>query len=197
MTTQILLPGFEPAGKPDKSLFFALFPDSNTIRRVAKLAGQLRSANRLSGKVRRAESFHVTLSHIDDFVDVPGSIVEQARAAANRVWAPAFDLGFDRAASFLRGGHDKPFVLRCSSANTALLGFQQQLIDAMNGAGLKVARQKHFVPHLTLLYDEKSIGELEIASVGWRVKDFALVLSHQGESRYEILGSWQLPEPVA
>lgn len=196
MTTQILLPGFEPAQKPNKSLFFAIFPDSRAVRHIAKLANQLRGINRLAGKVQREESFHVTLSHIDDYVDVPDTVIDQAKKAATLVSGPAFELAFDRAASFPRG-HSKPFVLRTGNSNTALFEFQKELVSAMKGVGLKVTRQKNFVPHLTLLYDDKNVGELEVAMVGWRVKEFALVISHQGESRYEIVGSWQLPEPDA
>lgn len=197
MTTQISLPGIEPAQEPTKRVFFALFPDDNTVRHLAKLAGRLRSASRLGGNVLRAESFHVTLFHIDDYVEVPPDIVARARQAGSLICAPAFELGFDRAVSFLRGERNKPFVLRCSDANVALLDLQQELLSAMRSAGLKIPRQNNFVPHLTLLYDEKIIGELAIARVGWRVREFALVLSHLNESRYDILGSWQLQEPVA
>jgi RNA 2',3'-cyclic 3'-phosphodiesterase len=197
MTTQILLPGFEPPPLRNKSLFFAILLNKETAGPVSKLAKQLRSTHRLGGNVLRAESFHISLSHIDDYADVPDSIIELAREAAGLVKAPAFELVLDRALSFPRGRQDKPFVLSSSNTSAALAAFQKELFNSMKGAGLKPSLQKNFIPHLTVLYDEKSITEHEIPVVRWTVREFALVLSHQSESRYEILGSWRLPEPAA
>ena len=53
-------------------------------------------------------------------------------------------------------------------------------------------RLSSFTPHLTLIWDEKLIEPHEIRSMTWTVREFALIRSFVGQSRYEILARWPL-----
>jgi RNA 2',3'-cyclic 3'-phosphodiesterase len=49
-----------------------------------------------------------------------------------------------------------------------------------------------FTPHVTLLYGDGRIGEQSIDPIGWTVREFALVLSLIGKTKYIPLGRWPL-----
>ena len=49
-----------------------------------------------------------------------------------------------------------------------------------------------FVPHMTLLYDTRMVAERPIEPMRLTVRDFALVHSLVGQSRYIELARWPL-----
>ncbi len=58
-------------------------------------------------------------------------------------------------------------------------------------AGFKV--ESSYTPHMTLLWANRQIEEeYPIAPIGWEVRDFALIASHQGLSRYDVVRRWRL-----
>src|SRR5262249_45239486 len=120
---------------------------------------------------------------------LPQHLVAGAVNAAVRMAAPAFDVTFDRAVSFV--GRPRPLVLCGSGGLDELIVFQRALGTASEKAGLaRVKRQ--WMPHVTLLYDEKGIEQHPIEPIRWTVREFALVHSLRGRSRYNILGRWPL-----
>jgi len=52
------------------------------------------------------------------------------------------------------------------------------------------ARQS--TPHLTLLYDARRVDEQPIDPIRWTVREFVLVHSLLGQTRYIPLGKWPL-----
>ena len=51
---------------------------------------------------------------------------------------------------------------------------------------------RRWMPHITLLYDGRGIGEHVVEPVRWTVKELVLVHSLLGQSRYIPLGRWSL-----
>lgn len=49
-----------------------------------------------------------------------------------------------------------------------------------------------FVPHITMIYADKAIAPQAIEPVSWTVRDFALIHSERGLTRYNILERWPL-----
>jgi len=191
MYTQILIPGIEPPLQIE-SLFFAFSPDEKTAARIAELALQLREKCKLKGRPLRAERFHVSLYHVGDYSVVPQNVIDQAQQVAKTVTAPSFELAFDLAASLPNSRDNKPFVLLTDENNTAFATFQRTL-----GLRLRMSRLGRSItatstPHLTLLYDNRTVLEEPVATVRWNVQEFVLVRSFQGQTRYEQLGSWPL-----
>jgi len=180
----------EPA-RPSDRLFFAVFPDEAAAADIELRAQALRAAYGLRGKPLLRDRFHVTLHHLGDYAGVPDALVAQARQAADAVAVAPFQAVFDQAGSF--SGHGvRPCVLRGGEGLDALRGLQQALGRQMQGAGLARQVEHRFEPHVTLLYDARSVPMQPTTPVGWRVTHFALVHSLLGKTEYRMLGHWPL-----
>ena len=55
--------------------------------------------------------------------------------------------------------------------------------------GLKRLAKREFMPHITLLYAERSVDEYPIEPIRWIVNDFVLIHSMRGHSH---LARWAL-----
>jgi RNA 2',3'-cyclic 3'-phosphodiesterase len=172
-------------------LFFAAMPDPDTAARIAEMAEWLRSEMHVKARLLHTERLHVTLHHLGDFVRVPEVAVARACAAAASLDVPPFRVTLDRIASFKgRPGHH-PLVLMGSSGLDELTGLQQRLGDALRAAGLRVSRAR-FTPHLTLLYDQGRFDPRAIEPIAWTAREFVLIDSWLGKTRYDVKGRWPL-----
>lgn len=181
--------GFGDAA-PTERLFFAALPDDAAAAKIHEMAQSLRHAHGLSGKPLLQERLHVTLHHLGDYAGLPPSLLTRARAAAQRLSLPTFDVHFDRAGSF--GGHrrQRPFVLRGEGGVSGMRLLQGELGRCMAAEGMSGDRQ--FTPHVTLLYDDDSVAVQPVESVGWQVREFVLIRSFLGQTRYQEEGRWSL-----
>ncbi|MBO9662566.1 2'-5' RNA ligase family protein [Dokdonella sp.] len=185
------LAGFAPAAPTDR-LFLAVYPDAAAAERIAALAQTLRERHGLRGRPLAAERLHVTLHHLGDYVDVPGDVVRMAGAAAERVEASPFEVGFDRAESFAARSGKKPFVLLGEHGIAHLAELQRALGEALRASGLARWVAPRFTPHVTLLYDDAAIAAQPVEPVRWRVEEFVLVHSLLGRSQHTPLARWRL-----
>jgi 2'-5' RNA ligase len=192
MPEQSFLPGFEAAPRPTDRLFFAIYPDASTAAQIAQLAQQLRTEHGLQGKPLKPERLHVTLHHLGDYAGLPQDLVEVARAAAASVAAAPFDITFDRVASFTSAPRNRPFVLRGDHGLAALLAFQQSLGEALKKTVLGRWAKPGFTPHVTLLYDDRSVPEQAVTPVSWTAHEFVLVHSLIGQTLHVPLARWPL-----
>ena len=177
---------FDPRRLVIDRLFFAIFPDAPTAERIIKLSQQLRSQYGFEGRTLAKDRLHVSLYHVGDFVGVPADIVARANEAASRVKTPAFRMVFDRAMSFSGNPRNRPLVLRSADNTVEVMEFQRALVTAMKEGGLGQPRRGRFAPHLTLLYGDHHIAQA-IESVAWTVREFVLVHSLVGRTRYAML----------
>lgn len=192
MSEQSFLPGFEAAPQPTDRLFFAIYPDAATAAHIAQLAQQLRAEQALLGKPLKPERFHVTLHHLGDYAGLPQDLVAAACGAAASVAAAPFDITFDRAASFASTPRNRPFVLRGAGGLAALAAFQQSLGEALKKTVLGRWAKPGFTPHVTLLYDDRSVPEQAVAPVSWTAHEFVLVHSLIGQTLHVPLARWPL-----
>jgi 2'-5' RNA ligase len=191
MAEQLSLSGFEPA-EPTDRLFFAIFPTPDSAARIAQLAQALRSELGLSGRPLQTDRFHITLHHLGDYVGLPPKVLASADEAAADIAEPSFGVAFDRVTSFAGKPRNRPFVLRGGDGVGALISFQQKLGLAMKKAGLGRWAEASFTPHVTLLYDGRSIAERIVEKVGWTAHEFALVRSKLGKTQHIRLATWPL-----
>jgi len=191
---QASLDGFEAPARPTDRLFFALFPDAATARQACELAAELRRQHGLSGKPLLVERVHVTLCHLGDFAGLPPGLVDGACRAAAALDEPAFDVRLERVGSFVGRPARLPLVALVDDGVQVLKAFQARLDQALRRQGVLRGSPGHFVPHLTLLYDDARVPQQPIEPLQWRASDFALVRSLLGQTRYEILGRWPLRE---
>ncbi len=189
-----------PSTKPTDRLFFALFPSEEAISQIVKISQQLRDEHALTGKSLSNDRLHVTLHHVGDYAGgLPNGLVEAARQVAAKVVMTAFDVIFDRAMSFAGSPKNKPFVLRGNERNdgglAALMAFQKTMYLAMCRAGLQGPRANaKFAPHVTLMYEDKTVADQAVAPISWLAHDFVLVHSLLGQTRHIHLGRWPVQE---
>src|SRR5207244_1145602 len=97
----------------------------------------------------------------------------------------------DRIVSFEGKRKEHPFVLRGDAGLAKLVSFRRLLGDAIQSAGLGQVKPG-YVPHVTLLYDQRRVEERPIEPISWTVREFVLIHSLIGQSRYIPLGRWPL-----
>jgi len=192
MPEQAVLPGFDAAPQLTDRLFFAVFPDAGAAAQIASMAQQLREEHGLRGKPLKTERFHVTLHHLGDYAGLPQDLVEAARAAAAGVAAAPFDVTFDRAASFSTAPRNRPFVLRGGDGVASLIAFHQTLGDALKKTVLGRWAKPAYTPHVTLLYDDRSVPEQGVSAVSWTAGEFVLIHSLIGQTVHVPLARWTL-----
>jgi 2'-5' RNA ligase len=187
---QASLAGFA-APHPTDRLFFAVMPAPPEAARIATLAQELRERLTLHGRLRPTAHLHVTLHHLGDFAGVPQQRVAAARQAAAGVAMAAFEARFDRVGSFAGRAGKHPFVLLGADGTSGLHGLHAALGERLVAAGLG-RRERVFVPHLTLLYDARTVPTQPVEPLAWPVHEFLLIHSLLGRTEYRVLGRWAL-----
>lgn len=186
---QTSLEGFA-APHPTDRVFFAVVPPASMAHTIATRGQELRGRLGLRGPLRPTTHLHVTLHHLGDFAGLPQSVVQSACAAAAGVTMTAMQACFDRAGSFSGRPGKHPFVL-LGEVDSALAQLHAQLGSRLAEVGL-ARRERAFVPHVTLLYDARTIAAQCIEPIAWPVRDFVLIHSLLGRTQYRELGRWPL-----
>ena len=99
---------------------------------------------------------------------------------ASALSMPAFRVEFDRVMSFSNGA----FVLSGDESTIGLEVLQQRLSDALDPSPRPARR---FVPHVTLLRDQRRIAEQPVERIGWTAREVVLVHSLQGQTTHRHL----------
>ncbi|HEX2748373.1 MAG TPA: 2'-5' RNA ligase family protein [Verrucomicrobiales bacterium] len=175
-------------------LFLAIFPDADAVQQISERTPGLRSSHRLTGRLRPADHFHITIHWFDDYVEIPGDVVQAAGEACESVTAltPAFEVSFDRVMSFRGSQGNCPFVMAGNDQpGTALMKFHAMLSKALLKHRCPGRARSHFKPHLTLLYDRQMVHETPVKPVAWTAREIVLVHSELGATRYHRLGHWK------
>ncbi|HKS63677.1 MAG TPA: 2'-5' RNA ligase family protein [Xanthobacteraceae bacterium] len=173
-------------------LFFALFPDDAGAAALARTAQQLCIRHRIGARTIAPERLHVSLFGLGKHAGLPSGRIATLIEIAEAIAVSPFDVVFDRANSF--AGRPRPLVLRGGEGMESLVAFQRRLGGAIQDRGLGRTKTP-YTPHLTLMYDDRAIEEHAIEPVRWTVKEFVLVHSLLGRSRYIPLGRWPLRAP--
>lgn len=190
--------GFAPQAPGDR-LFFAVYPDAQAAQRIVELAKSVRIAHGMRGNPLRVDRVHVTLHHLGDHAGLPESLVAAASEVASQMALPPFEVGFDCVASFPGRTRKRPCVLRGGegNSNASLFAFQAALGERLGVAGLERYIERRFTPHVTLLYDERTVAAEAVPPIGWMVRELVLVHSLIGRGEHRVLGRWGLSENPA
>ena len=172
-------------------LFFAIVPPPEIAESMFQFAQERRIKEGMTGRPLPAERLHMTLLHLGDFPGLPEDLIKGAtdRAAKLAASLAPFDISFDVIGNFSRRPVRKPLVLLQDHQEPQLKSLVQSLLRAINlpqGGSLK------FNPHITLLYDEKSIMMEHIEPFTWQVNEIVLINSLMRQSKYVTLGRWKL-----
>ena len=140
------------------NMFFAILPEPDAAGDSEKLGARLRTHYGLSGRPISAKQLHITLNPIANYAKPLEYDVSAAMQAAATIEAAPFEVTFNRVQSF-RGGEQAPLVMRCAEGVAPLTKLQKALLAALKTTGYVPQGSSSFTPHITLLYDRKSIDE--------------------------------------
>lgn len=177
--------------EPDR-LFFAILSPREAAAEITECIRILRVAHGLKGRPIAPARLHVSLHGLGSFFRLPDTVIVSAREAGASVAMPPFEIVFDRVLSFGKGDGTRPFVMRPGGDPAALVALHRTLGEATTKAGLGRRFASRFTPHMTLLYDNRTVKEHAIEPIRLTVSDFALVHSLVGQSRYVELARWPL-----
>ncbi|SRR6266496_5022556 len=167
-------------------LFLAAVPDAGTAERIHRLAGVLKRAHKFDGKLIAPERLHISLFFLGG---LPERHILAACEAATELWTEPFEVSFDRTASFRGRPGNRPFVLIGESGLRRLESFRRMLGAELTRSGLRQVANTNFTPHVTLLYDGRSVDEHPIQPIFWTVTQFVLIRSMKG---HDYLARWPL-----
>ena len=173
---------------PLEKLFLAFLPGKAAGFRIRRIAFSSRVEHGLSGRVHDPSRLHLSLHRLEPSINDPTEYISQFSellAPFATAIAP-FEIVINRALSFMTGQDKLPFVLRNADRNDALMDVYFGLADLLG-------RPKGtFTPHVTTLYDPKSVAEHPIESVSWTANELVLVRSLVGQGIHEHLARWPL-----
>ena len=172
------------AASDSARLFFAAVPNAGTAERIHRLAGVLKRAHKFDGKLIPPERLHISLFFLGGLLE---RHIHAACEAAADVRAERFGVSFDRTVSFRGRLDNRPFVLIGDDGLSRLQSFRRMLSAALRG--LRRVANTHFTPHVTLLYDARSVDEHPIEPIFWTVTEFVLIHSKKG---HDYLARWSL-----
>ena len=175
------------AAPPQHTWFFALRPDAADAARLDAFAETLLALHGVIGKRVGPDRLHITLELVGH--DSEASVVEAACRAADALRFPAIDARFDAAVTF--SAPSGPFVLLGGEGLNGVRELRTALGCALAEHGFNPSR--NFEPHMTLCYDPRNrVERIAIDAIGFQIAEFALVKSHIGLSRHEVLRVWPL-----
>lgn len=179
--------------RPDRA-FFGLFLQPQCYDLFGDLQRQLCSQYGIVGSLLSVERFHLSVQHAGDYKRLRSKTIFAGSRAGQHVHMPAFEITFGHVGSFsgrpaTRGKPPhRPFVLLAEDGPVFEL---HKLLGAeMLANGLKAS--DHFVPHLTLAYDQKFVPRQPIERISFVAKDFIFVHSLRGLTKYLFLDRWPL-----
>lgn len=183
-----------PRRKPKPHiLFFAILPPHETAIEIAERRQVLFRELGLRGTLIAAERLHITLHPLGSYDALPENLVAAACKAAASVAAAPFDICFESVITFKSTAAKKPVTLLPDNDIQPLMELERRLGAALAAAGLMVRPTPKLTPHITLAYSDGFSGRRAVDPVRWRVNEFALIHSHYGKTRHDLLGRWPLP----
>jgi 2'-5' RNA ligase len=169
--------------KPAARLFFALWPDEQVRRQVARHQPR-------EGRLIAPENWHITLLFIGS------ATVGQQRAlelAAAGLDVAPFRLELDYLDYWWRV---KLTWLGISRPPASLLDLNAQLKSAAEAMGFSLEARR-YVPHLSLSRGSPATARQPVEAISWKAAEFCLVESMSGASgvEYKVRRRWPLQEP--
>ena len=168
-----------PPSLDDKLLALMIYPEREAGLLAQGHGRRYADVNQTGGSVFALDRMHITLG---DFV-LKGSIaslVEKISRAVARLKIAPFEVSFDQI-----GGFTDDVVLQGAGVES-LKSFQADLCRALAWEKLDKGFRR-FTPHMTVIYGRPGGVVMPIEPVRWIVRDFVLLISHQGEGRHETL----------
>lgn len=169
------------------NLYVVLAPPEPVAARITALANDIKQRRKLKGRLRREETFHVTLATLPR-LEAPPKPTDRIIMAIGSVLAQMqfepIEVTFDRVESF-DGGSRRPIVLTSSLRNKALFELENRLHEKLH---IPLLPGLPFKPHLTMIWERAGVPKLELEEpIQWIAEKPSLIFSHVGKSKYDWL----------
>lgn len=183
---------------PDQptNTFVAIRPPRLVAQRFYSRAAQLCSQAGIAGSRRPSSILHMTILPIGRYGGrLPGSLLKQIDRAVGMVRLPAIEIMLDQAGSFETRKRHAPFVLEGSEL-AEVCGLRLAIHAALRVKGLCVPASKAYAPHMTLAYASRRSPRAKVEPFMWQAREFQLIESWVGQTKYVELGRWALNHSV-
>ena len=172
--------------------FFALRPDAEATARIDRLVRALVRRRPELDRPMASSRLHVSLSPLAVDEAPMEDLAVRAAQAMSRLRLPPFLVAFDRIAGFGRGQGPRVVVLRSDEGAVGVDLLRSEIHAALADARLGPRRERPFEPHLTLARGACSALDAFIDPVRWTVREFVLIHSHVGATRYDTAARFPL-----
>ncbi len=182
-------------GQPTKT-FFALRPPASLAKQFYGKAGKLCSQVELAGAQRPASVLHVTMLLVAEYNGrLPRELLEEIDRALSKIRHAPVVVMFNRAGSFKSRKPEAPFVLDGHEA-AGLYALRLAIITALQVRDIIGAPPRRYSPHMTLAYSYRRAPRIAVDPFMWEAREFQLIESWQGKTKYVELGRWALNHHV-
>lgn len=195
---QLCFAGFEnlppePRAPHRHKLFFAVRLEDAAAERVVAMRSDLQRSFDLRAPSVAPEELHMALFPLASTQEAPDpDVLERARGVAEAVAAAPFTVELDRVLSFRHRGPAKPLVLQGRRGSEGFVALQRRISLAVGASGLHARPHGFGAPHVTMTWDRDIERELVIDPIALVAREFAVIHSHAGQRRHDLLGRWPL-----
>ncbi len=174
------------------AIMFLVYPSPSDAATISGRNHRFRDRAGLRGRALLTERLHITVFSLGVYPTVPEDLIAKACKAAAMVVSPPIEIVFNRLETFERKSSDQPLVLTGADGLNPLRRFREELAMALIDVGLGRFAKTGFNPHMTLLYDRRTVRTRAIDPVRWTMTEFVLVDSLRGQTKHVPLARWQL-----
>ncbi len=162
-------------------------PTQEESLRIYDFADNLLITHGVTGNRITPDRLHITLGFVGH--DVGAEVVDMVCRAADSVSFPTLEPRFDSIMTL--SAPSGPVVLLGADGLNEVRNLRTALVCAMANFGFNPLRK--YQPHMTLSYDpEHRLPPTSIEPISFPATEFALVRSHIGLSRHEVMRTWSL-----
>ncbi len=169
-------------------LFFVLKPPPLMSGEIYRAACD-HAHGRTERQPHPASLLHVSLLLMDEFDRPPYDLIPRIKAAIGSIRARPIRITLDGCALF---GGKRHLALTSAARNADIHEFVRMLHGTLTRHNLQRAKLRVPSPHVTIIY---GYGCKDLLTVGkpytWLASEFALVYSHNGDTRHEQFGCWR------
>lgn len=181
-----------PSPDQPTNTFVALRPPWPVAEQFYSRATQLCSSARIAGSRRPFFILHMTVLPIGGYLGrLPHMLLEEIDAAISMVQLPAIEIVLDEARSFETRKDNVPFVLEGGEL-TDVCALRLATRDALHIKGLNIPARTTYSPHMTIAYARRRSPRVKIEPFSWKAREFQLIESWVGETKYVELARWML-----
>lgn len=174
----------------NSNLFLAIVPERDVALQAVEIGRDVAHRNGISKAPRSPDLMHISLNGVGRYADFAEDVVFAVSAAMATVRAMPFEVSFDRVMHYAGAN---AVVLTNRVRSEEMMDLHVQLAKEMWAVGLNFTYNARFMPHMTLLYDERPVQEQALAEpLRWVAREFVLIRNVIGRGEYEYVDRWPL-----